>query len=319
MTPRRKSDNDKIQYNLIPIELYILEWAKQRPDQPFCFINFRDKYSHGTIRNAFSRLSNIGLIKFYFRSSCSFYVHSSSKLNHSRKPMTITHMGSKHDLKNIKIDLGSLLDSLEWEDVCRVHNVVLNFSVDGLYDFYLKERIFSVNEVSKDIRLPKTEWFNGRTLKTVLHHNGKVTTYLKCSKCPVEVSIEGLVSLSSFLGGIRKQLISSHIQSDLHFEENKIPRVEDWLVVQWHYGRDGRYEFSGPTLNVTFKTWCHNLARIYLKNIDNHLRGRLEVVEEPKKTLPEIFEERINPNFILHSVNPEKNLDKRKGERLAST
>lgn len=319
MTLRRKSDNDKIQHNLTPVERYILEWAKQRGNQPFCFVDFKDMYRHGTIRNAFSKLKNLGLIKFYFRSSCAFYVHSSSKLNHSRKPMTITHTGGKHDLKQIKIDLGSLLDSLDWEDVCRVHNVVLNFSVDGLYDFHLKETRFPVNKVSKDIQLPKTEWFNGRTLTTVLHHNGKVTTHLKCSKCPVEVSIEGLVSLASFLGGFRRHLIDSHILSDLQFEENKIPRVEDWLVVQWHYGRDGRYEFSGPTLNVTFKIWCDNLARIYFKNIDNRLRGRLEIVEKPKKTLLEIFEERINPNFVLHSVKAEKNLHEINGERFAST
>jgi len=306
MTLRRKSDNDKIQYNLTPIELYILEWAKHRPDQPFCFYDFKDKYSHGTIRNAFYRLKKSGLIKFYFRSSCSFYIYKTSKLNHSHKPMTIAHMGGTHDLKKIKINLASLLDSLDWEDICRVHNVVLNFSVNGLYDFYLKETNSSVNEVSKDIQLPKSVWSNGRTLKTVLHHNGKVTAHLKCSKCPVEVSIEGLVSLASFLGGIRRQLIDSHILSDLQFEENKIPRVEDWLVVQWHYGRDGRYEFSGPTLNVTFKIWCANLARIYLKNIDNRLRGRLEIVENPKKTLPELFEERVNPKFVLHPVKPKK-------------
>ena len=172
--------------------------------------------------------------------------------------------------------------------------------------------------MSKDIQLPTTKWFNGRTLKTVLHHNGKVTSYLKCSNCPVEVSIEGLVSLASFLGGIRGQLIASHNLSALEFEENKIPRVEDWLVVQWHYGRDGRYEVSGPTLNVTFKTWCNNLARIYLKTINNRLRGRLEIIEKPKKTLPEIFEERINPKVDLHNVDLRKGLNEKR-ERLAST
>jgi hypothetical protein len=313
MTLKTQNDNDKIQYKLAPAERYILEWATQRLGQPFCFIDFKDRYRHGTIRNAFSRLRKLGLIKSYFRSSCSFYVHASSKLNHARKPMTVTHTEGEGDSKNIRIDLVSILDSLDWEDVCRVHNVVLNFSADGLYDFYLNNKGFPFNDVSKDIQLPKTEWFLGRTLKTTLHHNGKVTAHLKCSKYPVEVSIEGLVSLASFLGGIRRHLVDSLTFSDSHFEAN-VPRVKDWLVVQWHYGRDGRYEFSGPTLNVTFKTWCNNLARIYLKNIDKRLRGRLEIVEKPKKTLPEIFEERINPQFIPNSVKPEKS----DGERLAS-
>ena len=203
MTLERKNDGDKIQYKLAPAEQHILKWAKQRPDQPFCFREFLDKYAHGTIRNAFLRLKNLRLIRLYCRSFTAFYVLASSKVKSSSNPVTLTHTGGRHDAKRIKIDLDALLDSLDWEDVCRVHNVVLNFSVDGLYDYYLKETKYPVNTVSKDIILSKIEWSKGRTLKPVLHHNGKVTTYLKCSNCPVEVSIEGLVSLASFLGGFR--------------------------------------------------------------------------------------------------------------------
>jgi len=291
MTPKRKSDNDKMQHNLTPAEQFILKVAKQRGNQPVCFLDFKDNYSHGTIRNAFSKLKKLRLIKLYCRSSCSFYLSTSSKIQNTRKPMTITHMGGKHDLKNITLDLSSLLDSLEWEDICRVHNITLNFSAKGLYDYYLTDKKFPFNKVSRDIQLLKTKWINGRTLRVILHCNGKVSVYLKCSKYPIEVSIEGLVSLASFLGEIRGQLIDSNTPDDI-----QVPLIEDWIVVQWHYGRDGKYEFSGPTLNATFKTWCNNFARIYFKNINNRLRGRLEIIEEPKKPLPEIFEERINLN-----------------------
>jgi len=308
MTPQTKSDSDEMQYNLTPAERFILKVANQRDNQPVCFLDFTDYYRHGTIRNAFSKLKKRGLIKLYCRSSCSFYLPASSKIQNTRKPVTITHMGGKrgkHDFKNIKLDLSSLLDSLEWEEVCRVHNINLNFSAKGLYDYYLTERKFPFNEVSKDIQLLKTKWINDRTLKVILHCNGKVSVYLKCSKCPIEVTIEGLVSLASFLGEIRGQLIDSNTPDDI-----QTPRVEDWIVVQWHYGRDGKCEFSGPTLNVTFKTWCNNFARIYFKNINNRLRGRLEIIEDPKKPLPEIFEEKINLNTDSQKT--------KKGERLAS-
>ena len=297
MTLKRKNDSDKIQCRLTPAEQHILEWAKQRPDQPFCFREFLEKYAHGTIRNAFLRLKNLGLIRRYCRSFTAFYVLASSKVKPSCNPVTLTHTGGRHDVRRLKIDLGSFLDSLDWEDVCRVHNVVLNFSVDGLYDYYLKETTCTVNEVSKDITLPKIEWSKGRTLKPVLHRNGKVTTYLKCSKCPVEVSIAGLVSLASFLGGTRTRLVSPHILSNSQFEENKVPRVEDWLVVQWHYGRDGAREISGPAFNVTFKTWFNELARIYMRHNGQLLKPRLEVIETPKKTLPEAFAEKIDPCY----------------------
>lgn len=306
MTLKRQNDNDKIQHKLTPAELYILKWAKQRLDQPFCFLDFKNKYCHGTIRNAFSKLRKLGLIRLYCRSFCTFYVHSDSKLNSRNKPMTITHTVGKHNSRKVMFNLESLLDSLDWEDVCRVHNVDLNFTADGLYNYYLNEKKFPCNKISKDIQLPKTKWSTGRRLTIILHCTGKVSVYLKCSRCPIEVTVEGLVSLASFLGEIRAHLINSKAMWEV-----EIPHVEDWMVVQWHYGRDGRYEFSGLTLNLTFKTLCSNLARIYFKNIGNRLRGRVEITEEPNKTLSEVFEEKINMNSDFQKKSPRKKYSKR--------
>ena len=47
MTLKRKNDSDKIQHKLTPAERYILERAKQRPHQPFCFIDFKEHPSFG--------------------------------------------------------------------------------------------------------------------------------------------------------------------------------------------------------------------------------------------------------------------------------
>lgn len=93
------------------------------------------------------------------------------------------------------------------------------------------------------------------------------------------------------------RLVDQNISSDPQFERLIVPRVEDWVVTQWHYGKDGIREFSGPAFNVTFKTWCNKLARIYLKNSSKLLKGRLEIIEEPRKTLSQVFEEKINPKF----------------------
>jgi hypothetical protein len=297
MTLKGKDDSDKMQYRLTPSEQYIFEWAKQRPDQPFSFLDFTDKYTHGTIRNAFLRLKNLRLIRLYCRSFSAFYVLSSSKIKHFSKPMTVTHTGGRHGVKRIKFDLDSLLDSLDWEDVCRVHNVVFRFYVDGLYDYCLKKGTYPFNEKSKAITLPTVGWSKGRILKPFLQCNGTVLAYLKCSNCPVEVSIEGLVSLASFLGGIRTRLVELNISSNPQSEPFIVPQVENWVVTQWHYGRDGIREFSGPALNVTFKTWCNKLARIYLKNNNKLLKGRLEIIEVPRKPLPQVFEDKINLEF----------------------
>jgi hypothetical protein len=134
-------------------------------------------------------------------------------------------------------------------------------------------------------------------LSVVLHHNGKITSYLKCSECPIEVSLDGLVGLASFLGGIRMHLVDSAISLNPQFTEETVPRIEDWIVVQWHYGRDSKREISGPAFNVTFKTWYNELARIYMHHNGQKHRIRLEVVQEPNKPLPETFAEKLDPYY----------------------
>jgi hypothetical protein len=288
------SDNDALEFQLTPVETYIHEWAKARPDQPFCFMDFKDKFAHGTIRNAFSKLRKIGLIKPYCRSGVTFYIHSSSRLKGSSKPLTLTHTVGQCKTGSIKIDLSAFLDSLDWEDVCRVHNVVLSFSVDGFYDLY-RECACAINMTSKDVKFGSFVWSRDRILSVVLHHNGKITSYLKCSECPIEVSLDGLVGLASFLGGIRMRLVDFATSLNSQFEEQLVPKAEDWTVVQWHYGRDSKREISGPAFNITFKAWCNELARIYMRRSGHLYKARLEKIEKPRKPLPEAFAEKIDP------------------------
>ena len=77
--------------------------------------------------------------------------------------------------------------------------------------------------------------------------------------------------------------------------QKKIPHVGSWTVVQWHYGKDGKREISGPAFNVTFKTWAGALSRIYMKKSNHLFKIRMEVTETPRKTLPQAFAEKMNP------------------------
>jgi hypothetical protein len=297
MTSAAKNDSDILERSLTPAERYIYKHAKFRTDEPFCFLDFKGKYAHGTIRNALSKLKKDGLVKLYCRSSVAFYVSSSSKLKMSSKPMTVNHMVGRGGVRGVCIDLGAFLDSLDWEDICRVHDVVLGFSIDGVYDLFLENHVGQLIRVSKDIQFGSFVWSKGRVLKVVLHCSGKVTSYLKCSECPLEVSIDGLARLASFLGGIRIRLIATAASLNHEFDEQTVPDACDWVVSQWHYGRDCAREISGPAFNVTFKTWFNELARIYMRHNGQLLKPRLEVIETPKKTLPEAFAEKIDPYY----------------------
>lgn len=285
--------------SLTPAERYIYEEAKRKPDEPFSYLDFKDKYAHGTIRNTFSSLRNKGLIRLYCRSCVAFYVLSSGKPKETPEKMTLHHRVGRGGVRGVKIDFGSFLDSLGWEDVCRVHDVCLVFVVDGLYELFFRYGVGHVVKGSRDIWFGDFVWSRGRVLKVFLHCGGKITCYLKCSECPVEVSLDGLVGLSSFLGGVRVRIVNAAVSVDSDFDEGLIPDVPDWIVSQWHYGRNGAREISGPAFNVTFTTWFGELARIYMRHSSKLLKPRLEIHEKPRKTLPVAFAEKIDPFFSV--------------------
>jgi hypothetical protein len=301
MTPSSKSDSDTIgveEKELKPVDRYILSVAKTL-GRPFCWEDFKGRYTHGTIRNAFSSLQKKGLIRLYCRSGPAFYMLSSGKPKIPPEKMTLDHRVGRGGVRGVKIDFGSFLDSLDWEDACRVHDVCLVFPVDGLYDLFLKNDVGCLIRVSKDIQFGSFVWSRGRVLTVVLHCSGKVTSYLKCSDCPIEVSLDGLVSLSSFLGGVRACLVNAAVSIDPDFDGKLVPDVCDWTVAQWHYGRDGAGEISGPAFNVTFSTWFGELARIYMRRSGQLVKPRLEIHEKPRKPLPVAFAEKIDPTFSV--------------------
>lgn len=302
MTPPPKNDSDtygSVEDSLPPAERHIYARAKRKPDEPFCFLDFNDKYAHGTIRNAFSSLRKKGLIRLYCRSGAAFYVLSSGNPKIPPEKMTVTHRVGRGGVREVQIDLGAFLDSLNWGDVCRVHDVTLVFPVGLLYGLFLAHGVGRLIEGCGDIRFGSFVWSRRRVLKVFLHRTGKVTAYLKCSECPVEVSLDGLVSLSSFLGGVRVRLVDAAVLVDSDFDESLVPDVSDWIVSQWHYGRNGAREISGPAFNVSFSTWFGELARIYMRHSGQLLKPRLEIHEKPRKTLPVAFAEKIDPFFSV--------------------
>jgi hypothetical protein len=113
---------------LRPVEKNILVYAKTHPDLPFCWREFAHKYAHGTIRNAFSRLAKSKLIELYCRSCDAYYILYKEGRKRTRKAVTLDHMVGKYSIRQLKIDdYVKFLDSLGWEEIWKVHDVVLCF------------------------------------------------------------------------------------------------------------------------------------------------------------------------------------------------
>jgi len=199
-----------------------------------------------------------------------------------------------NNLKCVQINFGALLDSLSFEELCKVHNVRLTFVAEGLYESFLKSEVINPAPSSKDILFGNFTWSKHRSLDVILHHNGTVSFRLNCSSCPVESSALGFVCMAAFLGGVRNELLSAWKKVCQEVSEEKILRVEDWKIVQWHYGRDSAQEFSGDRFNITFKMWCGELARIYVHEQDKLQKLRMEIIQNPDKMLRDVMAEKLN-------------------------
>jgi hypothetical protein len=201
-------------------------------------------------------------------------------------------MVSKYNVKQLKVDdYVKYLDSLGWEEIWKVHDVVLCFEVKGLYEQVHNEGKLPIIEQSMDIQFLAIDWQKTRSLKVFLHRTGTVTCYLKCSVFPVELTPEGLADLSAFLGKIQTRLEDALCLTS-EVEAKPVPDVSKWIVTQWHCGKDGKREISGKSFNITYKTWSGALVRIYLKRYGKKFRPRKEIIEQPRKALPHAFSEK---------------------------
>ncbi len=277
------------------MEQIIINYAKAHRYECFCWLEFASKYNNNTIRNAFSHLVKLKLLDRCCRSSNAYYIlHNSEKLGDGQK-VTITHMGGRHNQKLMELSYLSYIESFGWEEIWRVHDVCLCFRVDGLYEKMWGKGML-VNRQSKDIRFLDVAIPGNLRITVFLHRTGMVTCYVRCSLHPIEVTPEGLIDFTAILGKVAAILEASAESSSFMFKRSVVPNVSNWIVMQWHFGRDGKKEMSGKSYHVTYRNWSGALIRVYLKKTGDKYRARKEVIEQPRKAIPIAFAEKMMPD-----------------------
>jgi hypothetical protein len=186
----------------------------------------------------------------------------------------------------------SYIESFGWEEIWRVHDLSLCFEVAGLYEKMLTKGLPTIRG-NKDMRFLDVGLQEKLHLSVFLHVTGLVTCYVKCSRHPIEVTPEGLVNLAAILGKVGSVLEEAAESSSFLYKRSVVPDVSSWVVTQWHFGKDGKKEISGKSYHVTFRNWLGALVRIYLKKHGDKFRVRKEVIEQPRKSLPDAFSEKI--------------------------
>jgi len=116
---------------------------------------------------------------------------------------------------------------------------------------------------------------------------GTVLVSVKASARPFRLDLDGLLSLTSLLGELRACLRAPCI-----------PEPSKWLIVQWHLNRDSEpISVDGLSFQVTFRDFFNDVARFYFKHELNRVRA--EAVQNPKRTMKDVFESVLNREQAL--------------------
>lgn len=242
--------------------------------RPFSYLDF-PKIPHGTFRNSISRLMRIGLVYVVIEGHPKFYACEGSGLKPKSKSMTLTPTGGKGVCGGLEEMLWSLGDA-----VTGVHDIRLLFDCPGLYS-RLK---LLPGEGNGDKRLSRIKFEKGRSAGITVHSPSSVSVFVGCSRSPFPRY--NLSELCLILESVHE-----YIQFRCLSEPIQAPLIGDWLVVMWHYNKDGE-EISGNSLSLKFRDFSGVICQLYAKSVGKgRVRPRLERIESPKKTVRELAAE----------------------------
>jgi hypothetical protein len=252
---------------------YILSKAREI-DLAFTYSDLEGPLAYGTIRNTISKLTKSGKIlklpkenpaRFILREWATRPEYSSVQIN---------------DRKGIaaRLDLLSLLESLSWDSALSVHDLRLSFSVSSM--------VWATSSSGWEYHSKSHSWSRRFDLSYPVFvqcfDTSTVMVSIKSTVRPFRLDLDGLLSLSSLLGEIRARLAAPCI-----------PEPSEWVVVQWHLGRDSKKaQESGLSFNLTFRDFFNNVAQFYFKRELSKVRA--ETVQAPKRTVKQVFEDILN-------------------------
>lgn len=239
------------------------------------------RYTYGTLRNNVSRLREDGeVLKFPKENPARFILLGWKDRSEYERWFQDdkTPMGGRVKVykrgSELRVDFVSFIESLDWEELCYVHDVRVEFDavcVDCV-GWLRSLRSHSWLRKFEDLEFPLT---------VQVYESGCVQVVVRCSLKPIPFDFEGLTRLTAVLGELKGRL-----------GWGNVPNVVDWMVTSWHYGKDSKNEVSGASFNVTFETWSKTLARIYTKLELKKIR--VEEIQSPHRTVQDLFETVMN-------------------------
>jgi len=266
-----RSTRDKRNDKKVNCSTFILDYAKQ-VNRAFGYLDLKGPFRYGTLRNNASKLrKERKILKLPKENSARFILPEWA----SRSEYSCIH---KSDSKGmvVKFSFLSFLEGLGWDSVLAVHALKLSFGV------YSLRWLGDGWEYCKRSCSYRRRFDLSYPVSVQCFDTGTVLISVKSSVKPFPLDFEGLLSVSILLGEVRACLGAPCI-----------PEPSSWVVVQWHLNRDSEaISIDGLSFHVTFRDFFNDVARLYFKRKLNRIRA--EAVQNPKRTIKDLFESVLN-------------------------
>ena len=250
---------------------YILNTLKA-VNRALNYLDFGNTYEYGTLRNGISKLVRDGKVLVLPKECPGRFILT--KWAPRPEYACIVRNDKKGTVR--RFDFLSYLETLDWSSPLAVHDLRLCFSVYQLHwigvgwDYNKESKSFSRK---LDLTYP---------VSVQCYDTGSVMVSVKCSGRPFDLDFDGLLALTALLGEVRNSLHALNI-----------PEPMTWRIVQWHLNRDSKkIKGGGLDVNLTFRDFFEDSAQFYYKR--SYGRMRAEVVQSPKRSIKEVFEDIIN-------------------------
>jgi hypothetical protein len=181
----------------------------------------------------------------------------------------------------IKIDLGSYLKTLKFEDVSRIHDIRLWAPIREIDFIRLTDRKWRYIRTRRVYVRRELVEGKYRFVFEVYEKAPTLVVSVACTNNPIAVDIAGLNRLYSVLCGVRA----------IYLNSQSIPHVGDWIVKQWHFGKDAK----SPVDGLCFETTWHNLHGDLVRVYASKGRVRVERIESPDDFVENLLGFPANP------------------------
>lgn len=267
----------------------------------FSYLDFLDLVKPTTYRNKICKLKKDGIVELDYISGIAFHTLKGYRRG---KPVTLDHIGGISSSVPLSLLVGhndpvyQIIKTLPM-DRQAIHDIRAKFQSPNIYETVSHTTTpfqFPKDDVNCDIRLPYWN-VNKAVVQVRIHKTDTVTIIVACSREPFAFDYSGIIRFFNTLAATWGLLVGLTLTLNLNQQKQfHIDHYGNWLLTQWHFGRDSLTTYKGEKYEITVENAQHIFARIYSKDFGKYSKIRLESVECPttRTTVSQAIQDKLS-------------------------